>query len=152
MCSYHAKVKLLFFLSQWLNSLSWPGLLSSDLTVKVFQWDWGSSSYARVKVSVEDILDTERRQEDCLLAATGWIREKIPGMLRKHSFPGLQTEEEGNKSIHGAGETYIPTHTHTHTRGNKPQTHNFPNQYKDDQNRYWNSNKYRLNDWRWRYW
>lgn len=32
---------------------------------------------------------------------------KIPGMLRKHSFPGSQTEEEGNKSM----ETYIPTHS-----------------------------------------
>lgn len=117
--------------------MSWPGLLSSDLTVKVFQRDWGSSSYAQVKVSVEDILDTERRQEDCLLAAKGWIREKIPGMLRKHSFPGLQTEEEGNKNIHGAGKPiYKRTHTYTHTQGNKPQTHNFPNQYKDDQTPY----------------
>lgn len=65
------------------------------------------------KVSVEDILDTERRQEDCLLAATGWIREKIPGMLRKHSFPGSQTGG-GRKQEHAQSiETYIPTHTHT---------------------------------------
>lgn len=26
---------------------------------------------------------------------------KISGMLRKHSFPGSQREEEGNTSIHG---------------------------------------------------
>lgn len=32
---------------------------------------------------------------------------KIPGMLRKHGFPGSQTEEEGNKGM----ETHIPTST-----------------------------------------
>lgn len=32
---------------------------------------------------------------------------KIPGMLRKHSLPGSQTEEEGNKGM----ETHIPTCT-----------------------------------------
>lgn len=57
---------------------------------------------------------------------------KIPGMLRKHGFPGSQTEEAGNKRIHGAWKaTHQLKHTHTRTRGGiKPQTHNFPSQYK----------------------
>lgn len=37
---------------------------------------------------------------------------KIPGMLRKHRFPGSQTEEEGNKSIQRARK---PNHQLTHT-------------------------------------
>lgn len=56
---------------------------------------------------------------------------KIPGMLRKHGFPGLQTEEEGNKSIHGAWKPiYQLSHTHTHTGGIKPQQQSVPDQYK----------------------
>lgn len=60
------KTKLIL-LWQCRNSLRWHGLLSSDFTAKLFQW---------AHQSVEIILNTERRQEDCLLAAAGWIREK----------------------------------------------------------------------------
>lgn len=53
-------------------------------------------------MSVEDILDTERRQKGLSVGSDRVDMTKIPGMLRKHSFPGSQTEEEGNKSFHGA--------------------------------------------------
>lgn len=51
---------------------------------------------------------------------------KIPGMLRKHSFPGSQTEEEGNKSIH---RVWKPIFQLSHTN-NKVQPDIFPKKYK----------------------
>lgn len=63
---------------------------------------------------------------------------KIPGMLRKHSFPVPQTEE-GNKNICTAWKLI---HQLTHTGGNK--THNSANQYKDHQNAHLKCNKTKL--------
>lgn len=39
------------------------------------------------------------------VGSDGVDMRKIPGMLRKHGFPGSQTEEEGNRGM----ETHIAT-------------------------------------------
>lgn len=50
---------------------------------------------------------------------------KIPGMLRKHSSPGSQTEEEGEKRAfmeHGNLYTNSVSHTGAKTSQNFPNT------------------------------
>ena len=113
-------VKMLFFLSEWLNSLSWHGLSSSDLTGKVFLWDWGESIIQMRKVSVEDILDTERRQEDCLLAATGWIREKSQECWESIAFQARRQRRKEAKAFIERGNLYSSSHTHTELRVTAP--------------------------------
>lgn len=58
---------------------------------------WYSPSEGEVTEWRGDILNTDGRQENGLLAAAGWITGKMSGMLRKHRSLFSETEREGNQ-------------------------------------------------------
>lgn len=72
------------------------------------------------KVSVEDILDTERRQEDCLLAATGWIWEKSQECWEGIAFQARTQRRKETRAFTEHGDQL------THTGAN--EAHSFPNE------------------------
>lgn len=91
-----------FFISQGLFCLSWsgPALLFTHRPVQVPQEDRSCWWYSMKREEVWEwrwrTLNTGGRQENCLLAAAGWITGKMSGMLRKHRFVFLGTRREGN--------------------------------------------------------
>lgn len=87
------------------------------------------------KVIAEDILDTERRQEDCLLAATGWIWEKSLECWESIAFQARRRrrkETRAWKPIYQLAQEACNSHTQQ-----------FSKSVQDDQNPHLQSIKYK---------
>lgn len=86
--------------------MAWSALLSGHLAARL-----GESIISTKKSECGRHVGHRKETRGLSVGSDGVDMRKISGMLRKHRFPGSQTEEEGNKSIHTNPYVTIPTHT-----------------------------------------
>lgn len=121
--SCYVKIRELFSLLQWLNNLFWQNLPS---LISLGKYSNGIGRVHHHQKSERGRHIRHREETRGFSVGSDRVdRKKMPGMLRKHSFQGSQTDEEGNKSIYGA---WRPTPTHTRRTQVVRVNHSFSNQ------------------------